>query len=61
MSFVIRHPRTGSAKEAAMQFHPYHQCRDGTGQHPTQALLDIYTIKKELGSLKNLTISMVGD
>jgi aspartate carbamoyltransferase catalytic subunit len=34
---------------------------DGAGQHPTQALLDIYTIHKELGSLEKLTVSMVGD
>jgi len=59
---VIRHPRTGSAKEAADAVPiPVINAGDGTGQHPTQALLDIYTIKKELGSLKNLTISMVGD
>ena len=59
---VIRHPRTGSAKEAADAVPiPVINAGDGTGQHPTQALLDIYTIKKEMGSLKNLTIAMVGD
>ena len=59
---VIRHPRTGSAKEAADAVPiPVINAGDGTGQHPTQALLDIYTIKKEIGSLKNLTIAMVGD
>lgn len=59
---VIRHPKTGSAKEAADAVSiPVINAGDGTGQHPTQALLDIYTIKKELGSLKDLTISMVGD
>jgi len=59
---VIRHPRTGSAKEAAEAVPiPVINAGDGTGQHPTQALLDIYTIKKEMGSLKNLTIAMVGD
>ncbi|MGA2240235.1 MAG: aspartate carbamoyltransferase [Thermodesulfobacteriota bacterium] len=59
---VIRHPRTGSAREAADAVPiPVINAGDGTGQHPTQALLDIYTIQKELGSLKNLTISMVGD
>ena len=59
---VIRHPRTGSAKEAADAVPiPVINAGDGTGQHPTQALLDIYTIKKELGSLNNLTVSMVGD
>jgi aspartate carbamoyltransferase len=34
---------------------------DGAGQHPTQALLDIYTIRKELGSLKNLKVCLAGD
>ena len=61
-AIVIRHPRTGSAQEAADAVPiPVINAGDGTGQHPTQALLDIYTIKKELGSLKNLTVSMVGD
>ncbi len=59
---VLRHPRTGSAREAADAVSiPVINAGDGTGQHPTQALLDIYTIKKELGTLNNLTISMVGD
>ncbi len=59
---VIRHPRIGSAKEAADAASvPVINAGDGAGQHPTQALLDTYTIRKELGSLKNLTVSMVGD
>lgn len=59
---VIRHPRIGSAKEAADAVSvPVINAGDGAGQHPTQALLDIYTIQKELGSLRNLTISLVGD
>jgi aspartate carbamoyltransferase len=59
---VIRHPRIGSAKEAADAIPiPVINAGDGAGQHPTQALLDIYTIHKELGSLKNLVVSMVGD
>jgi len=59
---VIRHPRIGSAKEAAdAALIPVINAGDGAGQHPTQALLDIYTIHKELGSLKNLVVSMVGD
>jgi len=61
-AIVIRHPRTGSAKEAADAAPiPVINAGDGIGQHPTQALLDIFTIKKEMGSLKNLTVSMVGD
>ena len=59
---VIRHPRVGSAKEAAESADvPVFNAGDGAGQHPTQALLDIYTIKREVGSLKNLVISLVGD
>ena len=61
-AIVIRHPRLGSAKEAADAVPiPVINAGDGAGQHPTQALLDIYTIYKELGSLKNLTVAMVGD
>jgi aspartate carbamoyltransferase catalytic subunit len=59
---VIRHPRIGSAKEAADAAPiPVINAGDGAGQHPTQALLDIYTIHRELGSLKNLVVCMVGD
>jgi len=59
---VIRHPRIGSAKEAADAASiPVINAGDGAGQHPTQALLDTYTIRKELGSFKNLVVSMVGD
>jgi aspartate carbamoyltransferase len=59
---VIRHPRIGSAKEAADAVDiPVINAGDGAGQHPTQALLDLYTIRKELRSFKDLTISLVGD
>jgi aspartate carbamoyltransferase len=61
-AIVIRHPRTGSAQEAADAVPiPVINAGDGIGQHPTQALLDIFTIKKELGSLKKLTVCMIGD
>jgi aspartate carbamoyltransferase len=59
---VIRHPRTGSAKEAADAVDiPVINGGDGAGQHPTQALLDIYTIYKELKTLKKLRVSLAGD
>ena len=59
---AIRHPKTGSAKEAADAVDiPVLNGGDGTGQHPTQALLDVYTIRKEMKTLKNLTVAMVGD
>src|SRR4030042_277849 len=59
---VLRHRRLGSAKEEADATPiPVLNAGDGAGQPPTQALLDVYTIHKELGSLKNLVVSMVGD
>ncbi|NWF94118.1 MAG: aspartate carbamoyltransferase [Syntrophaceae bacterium] len=59
---VIRHPRIGSAREAADAASvPVINAGDGAGQHPTQAILDVYTIRKELGSLRDLTVSLVGD
>src|SRR4030043_1462558 len=59
---VIRHPRIGSAKEVADAVSiPVINAGAGAGQHPTQALLDLSTIRKELGTLKNLTVSLAGD
>jgi aspartate carbamoyltransferase catalytic subunit len=59
---VIRHPRQGSAQESADAVAaPVINAGDGTGQHPTQALLDIYTIQKEKGSLEGLTMTLTGD
>lgn len=49
---VIRHPMKGSAALAAsVASKPVINAGDGTGEHPTQALLDVYTIKAELGYL----------
>jgi len=59
---VLRHPRRGSAKLASqVSSVPVINAGDGTGEHPTQALLDIYTIEKELGRLDNISVAMVGD
>lgn len=59
---VIRHPRQGSAQELAEGADiPVINGGDGTGQHPTQALLDVYTIRKEKGRLKDLSVTLVGD
>lgn len=59
---VIRHPLQGSAQELADGASiPVVNGGDGTGQHPTQALLDVYTIRKEKGTLDRLTIALVGD
>lgn len=59
---VIRHPELGSAAIAAQAARkPVINAGDGVGEHPTQALLDAFTIHEELGSLENLTVTMVGD
>lgn len=59
---VIRHYEEGAAKKAAeVSFVPIINAGDGRGQHPTQSLLDIYTIYNELGRLENLQIAIVGD
>jgi aspartate carbamoyltransferase catalytic subunit len=59
---VIRHPRIGSAQEAAEAATiPVLNAGDGVGQHPTQAILDVYTIKKEVGALDDITVCLVGD
>jgi len=59
---VIRHPMKGSAKIAADNAsHPVINGGDGAGQHPTQALLDLYTIRKEKGGLGGHTVTFLGD
>jgi len=60
-ALVIRHPKEGSARLAS-QFSPVPviNAGDGAGHHPTQTLLDLYTIKKE-SRLENLSIALVGD
>ena len=59
---VLRHPETGSAAIAAKAARkPVINAGDGTGEHPTQALLDTFTIMEELGRLDNLNVTMLGD
>jgi aspartate carbamoyltransferase len=59
---VMRHPMKGAAQLAADNAsHPVINGGDGTGQHPTQALLDLYTIRKERGILGGQTITFLGD
>jgi len=59
---VIRHYEVGSAKRASLVSRiPVINAGDGAGQHPTQALLDLYTIHKEIGAIDGLRIAMVGD
>jgi aspartate carbamoyltransferase catalytic subunit len=59
---VLRHPETGSAAAAAKAARkPIINAGDGTGEHPTQALLDTFTIREELGRLDKLNVTMLGD
>src|SRR3989338_1656334 len=59
---VIRNPTEGSARLAAeASTKPVINAGDGANQHPTQTLLDLYTIQKVKGTLNNLNIGMVGD
>ncbi len=59
---VLRHPEIGSAKLAADYASvPVINAGDGPGEHPTQALLDLFTIREELGGIDGLKIAMVGD
>ena len=61
---VLRHPETGSAAIAAQAARkPVINAGDGVGEHPTQALLDTFTIFEELGAgrIDGLTVTMLGD
>jgi aspartate carbamoyltransferase catalytic subunit len=59
---VMRHTEIGAAKRAArVAGVPVINAGDGAGEHPTQALLDTYTINKEFGRIDGLKIAMVGD
>jgi aspartate carbamoyltransferase catalytic subunit len=59
---VMRHPLEGSARYASEQSRvPTINAGDGANQHPTQTMLDLYSIQKTQGTLENLTIFMVGD
>ena len=61
-AIVLRHPQTGAAATAAsVSTVPIINAGDGSGEHPTQALLDLYTMQKQLGTIDNLHIAMVGD
>lgn len=59
---VLRHPEVGAAALAARYARkPIINAGDGIGEHPTQALLDLFTIREELGRVNGLTITMLGD
>jgi aspartate carbamoyltransferase catalytic subunit len=59
---VLRHYEEGAARRAAaMSSVPVINAGDGPGQHPTQALLDLYTIRDELDRIDGIRVAMVGD
>ncbi len=59
---VLRHPETGAAALAAKYARkPIINAGDGIGEHPTQALLDLFTILEERNTLDGLTVTMLGD
>jgi aspartate carbamoyltransferase catalytic subunit len=61
-AIVLRHPEPGAVDRAAgVAQVPVISAGDGAGHHPTQALLDLYTIKKELGRLDHLRVGLAGD
>src|ERR1700674_4049997 len=61
-AIVLRHPEVGAVDRAARAAQvPVISAGDGAGHHPTQALLDLYTIKKELGRLDHLHVGLTGD
>ena len=59
---VLRHPEVGASEVAARYASkPVISAGDGVGEHPTQGLLDIYTIHTELGTIDGLHVALVGD
>jgi len=59
---VLRHPLDGSSRYASeIASIPVINAGDGANQHPSQTLLDLYSIKKTQGTLENLNIFMIGD
>ena len=59
---VMRHYEKGASERAAKVSRvPIINAGDGPGQHPTQALLDLYTIQREIGHIDNTSVAMMGD
>jgi aspartate carbamoyltransferase catalytic subunit len=59
---VLRHDQAGAAaRAAAVSSVPVVNAGDGPGEHPTQALLDLYTIRSELGSVEGVHVAFCGD
>jgi aspartate carbamoyltransferase catalytic subunit len=61
-AIVLRHPREGSARLASRVSRvPIVNGGDGAGQHPTQTLTDLFTIRKAKGDIKNQVVAIAGD
>lgn len=59
---VLRHHEEGAAARAASVMRkPLINAGDGAGEHPTQALLDLFTMREEVGRLEGIEIALVGD
>ncbi|MFA5433525.1 MAG: aspartate carbamoyltransferase [Candidatus Paceibacterota bacterium] len=59
---VLRHSEEGASKRASLVSNiPVINAGDGPGQHPTQALLDLYTIQRELKKINGISIALIGD
>jgi len=59
---IMRHPESGAAKEAAeVADIPVINAGDGPNQHPTQTMLDLYTIMKEAGKIDGIKVALMGD
>ncbi len=59
---VVRHPNEGAARYISEQVNiPVVNAGDGSNQHPSQSMLDLYSISKTQGTLDNLSIALVGD
>ena len=57
-AIVIRHPEMGAVQRAShVSRIPVINAGDGIGEHPTQALLDVFTIREEIGTFNGLTVS----
>ncbi len=61
-AIVLRHPQVGAAQLAAsVSDVPIINAGDGAGEHPTQALLDLYTMRRERQGVDGLSVALVGD
>jgi aspartate carbamoyltransferase catalytic subunit len=59
---VMRHPKEGAARAATVVSSvPIVNAGDGPGEHPTQTLLDVYTMQKACGDVRGLKVALVGD